>query len=46
MTETLTTSTIYLIAAYLGAGALYGGYLLWLRAQERKYGRRSRDAAR
>jgi hypothetical protein len=39
-------STGYLIVAYLGATALYGLYLLWLLAQERKLGRRGRDAAR
>ena len=39
-------STGYLIAAYLGATALYGLYLLWLLAQERKLRRSSRDAAR
>ena len=46
MTDTVSNSTVYLIAAYAGAAALYGGYLLWLFAQERKYGRRSRDASR
>lgn len=33
-------STGYLIVAYLGAGLLYGLYLLWLRAQERRLRRR------
>jgi len=42
----MTNSTVYLIVAYIGAGLLYGGYLAWLFAQERKLGRRSRDAAR
>lgn len=42
----MTNSTVYLIAAYVGAALLYGGYLLWLRAQERKFERRGRDAAR
>ncbi len=46
MTDTLTNSSVYLIAAYVGAALLYGGYLLWLFAQERKYGRRTRDADR
>lgn len=38
--------TGYLIVAYTGAGLLYGLYLLWLLAQERRLGRRFRDAAR
>jgi hypothetical protein len=42
----MTNSTNYLIAAYVGAALLYGLYLLWLLAQERKLGRRGRDAAR
>jgi hypothetical protein len=42
----MTNSTVYVIAAYVGAAVLYGGYLLWLLAQERRYERRSRDAAR
>ncbi len=42
----MTNSTAYLIAAYLGAALLYGVYLAWLFAQERKLGRRSRGAAR
>ena len=42
----MTNSTVYLIAAYVGAGLLYGGYLAWLFAQERKLWRSRRDAAR
>ena len=42
----MTNSTVYLIAAYVGAGLLYGGYLAWLFVQERKLGRGSGDAAR
>jgi hypothetical protein len=42
----MTNSTVYVIAAYIGAAVLYGAYLLWLLAQERTYERRSRDAAR
>jgi hypothetical protein len=42
----MTNSTVYLIAAYVGAGLLYGGYLAWLFAQESKLGRSRRDAAR
>ena len=42
----MTNSTVYLIAAYVGAGLLYGGYLAWLFAQKRKLGRSRRDAAR
>jgi hypothetical protein len=42
----MTNSTVYLLAAYAGAVLLYGGYLLWLRAQERRYERRGSDAAR
>ncbi len=42
----MTNSTVYLIVAYVGAALLYGGYLAWLFSQERKLGRRSRDAAR
>lgn len=38
--------TGYMIVAYAGAGLLYGLYLLWLLAQERRLGRRTRDAAR
>jgi len=36
MTDTMVNSTGYVIAAYAGAGVLYGGYLLWLWGQERK----------
>ena len=36
MTDTMVNSTCYVIAAYAGAGVLYGGYLLWLWGQERK----------
>jgi len=36
----MTNSTNYLIAAYVGAAVLYGLYVLWLFAQERKLGRR------
>jgi len=32
----MTNSTVYVIAAYVGAAVLYGAYLLWLFAQERK----------
>lgn len=39
-------STGYVIVAYVGAGLLYGLYLFWLLVQERRLGRRSRDAAR
>ncbi|HET9723554.1 MAG TPA: hypothetical protein VFR44_06900 [Actinomycetota bacterium] len=39
-------STGYAIVAYMGATVLYGLYLLWLLAQERKLGRSGRDAAR
>lgn len=46
MNETVSNSTVYLLVAYAGAAALYGGYTLWLLVQERKYGRGSRDAAR
>lgn len=42
----MTDSVPYVIAAYLGAAALYGGYLAWLLSQERKLTRRGRDAAR
>lgn len=42
----MTNSTGYLIVAYVGAAVLYGLYGLWLFAQERKLGRRGRDAAR
>ncbi|HEX5949368.1 MAG TPA: hypothetical protein VFZ96_00030 [Actinomycetota bacterium] len=38
--------TGYVIVAYVGAGLLYGLYLLWLLAQERRLGGRGRDAAR
>jgi len=36
----MTNSTGYLIVAYVGAAVLYGLYVLWLRVQERKLGRR------
>ncbi len=42
----MTNSTVYMVAAYVGAALLYGLYLLWLRAQERKLERRGRGAAR
>ena len=32
----MSTSTVYLVAAYVGAALLYGLYLAWLLAQERK----------
>ncbi|HSL14644.1 MAG TPA: hypothetical protein VK962_00075 [Actinomycetota bacterium] len=36
----------YLIAAYVGAGVLYVGYLLWLFRQERALWRKTRGPAR
>jgi len=42
----MTNSTVYVVAAYVGAAVLYGAYLLWLFAQGRRYERRGRDAAR
>jgi hypothetical protein len=42
----MSNSTVYLVAAYVGAALLYGLYLTWLLAQERKLDRRNRDAAR
>lgn len=37
---------VYLVAAYVGATALYLGYLLWIRRQERLLERRSGGPAR
>ncbi len=42
----MSDGVIYVIAAYLGAGALYGGYLAWLLGQERRLRGGRRDAAR
>lgn len=42
----MSNSTVYMVAAYVGAAVLYGLYAFWLRAQERKLERRSRGAAR
>ena len=42
----MKNSTVYMVVAYVGTAALYGGYLLWLYAQERKLRRGGRDAAR
>jgi len=38
--------TGYLVAAYVGAALLYGGYALRLLIRERALGRRSRDRDR
>jgi len=42
----MSNSTVYLVAAYVGAALLYGLYFVWLRAQERRLDGRNRDAAR
>ena len=42
----MSNSTVYMVAAYVGAALLYGLYLMWLLAQERKLDGRNRDAAR
>jgi hypothetical protein len=42
----MSNSTVYMVAAYVGAALLYGIYTVWLRVQERKLERRSRGAAR
>jgi hypothetical protein len=42
----MSNSTVYLVAAYVGTALLYGFYLAWLLAQERKLDGRTRDAAR
>jgi len=36
----------YVIAAYIGAALLYGGYALWLRIRERALERGDRAGAR
>ncbi len=42
----MRNSVPYLVAAYLGTAALYGAYLAWLLAQERRLRRRNRGPAR
>lgn len=42
----MKNSVPYLVAAYLGTAALYGGYLLWLLRQERRLRGRDRGSPR
>ena len=42
----MSNSTVYMVIAYVGTALLYGLYLAWLWAQERRLDGRTRDAAR